>query len=81
MRFPEIWTDQPLGSREGVEEELLGRVVLIDRLAIVLAHEREQAGPLVLPDGCLVITVNNDLVARTLATERRKKGFRLWVAH
>ena len=63
MRFPEIRTDQPLGSREGVEEELLGRVVLIDGLAIVLTHEREEAGSLVLPDGCLVITVNNDLIA------------------
>ena len=63
MRFPEIRTDQPLGSREGVEEELLGGVVLIDGFAIVFTHEREQAGSLVLPDGCLVITVNNDLMA------------------
>ena len=63
VRLPEVWSDQPLGSGEGVEQELLGRVVLVNRLPVVLAHELEEAGSLVLPDGRLVLAVHDDLVA------------------
>ena len=80
VRLPEVWSDQPLGSGEGVEQELLGCVVLVNRLPVVLAHELEQPGALVLPDGRLVLAVDDDLVARALAAERRQEGVRLRVA-
>lgn len=43
----------------------------------MLAHELKEAGPLVLPDGSLVLAVNYDLEARAFAAEGREKRGRL----
>ena len=69
MRLSEVRSDEPLRSGEGVEEELLGGVVLVDGAPVVLPDEAEEAGPLVLPDGGVPVAVHQDLVARGGAAE------------
>ena len=59
MRFPEVRSHEPLSPGEGVVEVLLRGVVLVHRPPVVLTHEGEQAGPLVLPHGGLACGVQN----------------------
>ena len=59
MGFPEVRSHEPLSPGEGVVEVLLRRVVLVHRPPVVLTHEGEQAGPLVLPHGGLACGVQN----------------------
>ena len=73
MRLPEVRSDKPLRSGEGVEEELLGGVVLVDGAPIVLPDEAEEAGPLILPDGRVSVAVHQDLVTRRGAAQLGKE--------
>ena len=59
MGFPEVRSHEPLSPGEGVVEVLLRRVVLVHRPPVVLPHEGEQAGPLVLPHRSLACGVQN----------------------
>ena len=61
VRLPEVRPHQPLRPGEGVEEELLRGVVLVDRSTVVLAQEGEEAGALVLPDGGGAVGLNQNL--------------------
>ncbi len=61
VRLPEVRPHQPLRPGEGVEEELLRGVVLVDRSPVVLAQEGEEAGALVLPDGGGAVGLDQNL--------------------
>ena len=81
MRLPEVRPDEPLRAGEGVEEELLGGVVLVDGPPVVLPDELEESGALVLPDGGVAVAVDEDLVAGSCAAELGEERARPWIAH
>jgi len=69
MRLPEVRSDEPLRSSEGVIEVLFGCIVLVNRPSVVLSQEFEETSSLVLPDSSQTTGGDHDAVTVWVAGE------------
>ena len=79
VSFPKVRADHPLGSLY-VVEILQSGVLLVERSPVVFPDKGEEAGPLVLPDGCPSLAGDDQLLTASITVERPQEVSHSWTS-